>query len=169
MSLIDLKKLNAELDQLIANQDAEIKAMKERRMEKLEKAFMWMITDLTELKLVFMELDIGRISVETQITWKEVGENYKIGFPKDSPSSVLLETDCCLAGRIWLEGHWSTYEHFEAKVSGDTESFVLQWCDQYPEFKKRFENECIKRIKEKAEKANARYEAARKECERVCG
>ena len=166
MSLIDLKKLNAEVDELIRKQDEEVKAMNEQRQVILEQAFMWMVTDLVELKMAFVEMNIGTISPETEMVWKAVNnEKLQVEFLDDSPSSVIIRTKSCLAGRLWLEGSHSTYACFSRNFTsfGMAKEFVLRWREQYPIFKCRFEEECLKEIKKKAERANARYESARRE------
>lgn len=163
MSLIDLKKLNAEVDELIRKQDEEVKAMKDERQAILDQAFMWMVADLVELKMAFLEMNIDEVSPETEIFWKSIRENLRVKFPTDSPSSVLIVTKRCIAGRLWLEGRSSNYNHFKDNFSADAQEFVLRWREQYPTFKQRFEEECLKEIKKKAERANARYESARRE------
>lgn len=163
MSLIDLKKLNAEVDELIRKQDEEVKAMKDERQAILDQAFMWMVTDLVELKMAFLEMDIDEVSPETEIFWKPIGENLRVKFPTDSPSSVIVVTERCIAGRLWLEGRKSNYNHFKDNFSADAQEFVLRWREQYPVFKRRFEEECLKQIKLKAERANKRWESARRE------
>lgn len=174
MSLIDLKKLNAEVDELIRRQDEEVKAMHEERQIILDQAFMWMVTDLVELNAIAGEVleygDEMRVETEIKSHYGSPTENYGINFNKANKSHVYMDVGVnCYVGCVRCdETHRSSYERnkknlHDLYLSADLDGILREWRKQYPIFKQRFEEECLKEIKRKAERANARYESARRE------
>lgn len=174
MSLIDLKRLNAEVDELIRRQDEEVKAMKDKKTTKYEELHMWFITDLAELIAVAGEvLEYGdEICVETEIKshYGKPSKNLVVGFSKANKLHVHISIEpICYIGTVCCdETDRSSYKRNKENLSrhqltANLDEILLKWREQYPTFKQRFEEECLKEIKKKAERANARYESARRE------
>lgn len=166
MSLIDIQKLNAELDKMITAQETEIK----RINEEIEAGFVlrWekMILDLRALDDCARELDM------------KIRDIYAGTMPPES------------SGRCWWDTLYYTFGDkfynrplvYGKNCTGDTGTIYLVCSDDernrrtttilkyWEKYKDKihadFEAACIKALKQKAENANARYLAALKEKEK---
>ena len=169
MSLIDLKKLNAEIDELIARQDEEVKAMKVEAKEKWSQKYSQMIASLKEFAGIAKDIDGGHGNIEVLTT--AIGkpgnlcctDYYYIRF-SSNPDMYHIVTHNIL-GADYINYTINFNSSYETLIAyGDYEKMlngiVGWWTNNMDEFERRFEEACLKYIKEKAEKANDRYKAA---------
>lgn len=166
MGLIDIAKLNAEVDKLIDAQNTEIKQMNSEMHRKTEEKWTAMVTDLIELQTVARQISGEQepgITVPTDICWG-ISEQPKITiiFNHYGMLSIGL-TGGTYIGQIPYKGSYDYAKNHlrHGNWAVNLEYVVNKWRDQYPEFEKRFEDACIKYIKRKAEEANKRYESTK--------
>ncbi len=161
MAMIDILKLNEELDKMIANQEAEIKQIDDEIEANFASQWAEMIRDLSTLDDCARQLGmkIGDIYAGTmpaeksgRCWWDTLyylfgSDNYLsnvIAYGKNymdhmaTTHLVCSETPMCRASKTLLE-YWKAAKD---KIHAD------------------FEAACVKAIKEKAEKANAKYQEA---------
>lgn len=180
MSLIDIRKLNAEVDALIAKQDDEVKKMKEKRESTLDELHMWMLTDLAEMAAIAKELigsaryPMSSFDVMTDIFSQylsdpltHMNQRYVIRFEDCSSKVAVCLERGSYCGRIDVNDSrgWNkrNLSNMSAGLNADLDHIVQMWRDQFPAFKKRFEEACVNYIKRKAELANERYAKAERE------
>lgn len=163
MSLIDLKKLNAEVDELIKKSDAEVRNFERKITDNKEYKF----NEFKKTMIKYRDLarEIGRdISVVTDLR-SHYRDNYVLTIRTYGDVHIGLTggagLDCFLLNRTFEET-----ERQMKKYSGLTAEplkILNWWCSNKDKFEKAFEVGCINAIKRKVERANARHEAARKE------
>ena len=172
MSLIDIRKLNAEIDTLIAKQKNEIADMNKQREKNYEEMFDEMVRDLSEMWAVPIEVKED-IWVETDIKshYGSPIANYRFRFERGKHVGIGVG-DGCYLGRIDLElDNYKDVKRMNnrsgafAGLHFDIDDIVSNWKSQRDVFERRLEEECIRSIKQKAETANANWEYARKELE----
>lgn len=172
MSLIDIRKLNAEIDTLIAKQKNEIADMNKQREKNYEEMFDEMVRDLSEMWAVAIEVKED-MWVETDIKshYGSPIDNYRFRFERGKHIGIGLDGGCFL-GRIDLE--LDSYKDVKrmnnrsgafAGLHFDIDDIVSNWKSQRDVFERRLEEECVRCIKQKAEIANANWKYARKELE----
>lgn len=157
MAMIDILKLNAELDAMISRQDAEVTMLNHAILAEREDRYAQMVADIEEMYMVMKELK-GEVEVYTNIDSK-YREKYLIYINGTYGSDKFG-----WIGPVPLQRSYS-----EMKQLVNIDKIVDEWAGQRDVFRHRFEEECVKLIKAKAEKANARYEEAKRKHEEVCG
>lgn len=164
MALIDLVKLNAEVDKLINNQKKEIEVMNAEMRKSYEILYAEMATDLTELLRVATNvLNNGKsyIHVRTDIKsrYGYPTEDYTIRFSKtDAHHVYIMSFD---TGIDYMDVR-DSYGYNRRKLgtgnfTADLDKILREWSGQKDAFIQRFEEECVKAIKEKARTANENY------------
>lgn len=166
MFLIDIMKLNDEVDKMIARQKSEIDDMNMIVEDKHEEIYNQFVSDINEM--IKISHQIGkRISVETDAVYC----NYKL--------SITFVTDCescliefregrCIGGRIWPCNSYDKVKHYaDTTVTERIMRLAYWWNDPCNRevFRRRFEEECVKAIKDKAESANKIYMKVREKYE----
>ena len=172
MAMIDILKLNAELDAMIKRQDEETKSMNDAVLVAREDRHAEMMADLEEMYEVLMEIG-GEVRVMTDIISTYGVPRRKYCIRLDSTHGrefgIFYGTSSYL---ITFTFH-SSYQQKKNRVERscgllpDVDKLVDEWAGQRDVFRRRFEEECVKLIKAKAAKANERYDAARKKYEEV--
>lgn len=168
MGFIDIVKLNNEIEKLIATQAAEIKEMREEADAKAEYRFLQMMTSFEEMGLVAKEIG-ERIVVYTDDFNRGYGETnpYYVSFNKFKESfGIEYESKYCdryTCARIKYGCEYSALNQCGKKELVNVIS--KWWAENAAEFRRRFEEECIKAIRAKAERANKKYAKAKEECE----
>ena len=158
MSLIDIKKLSAELDKMIGQQKAEMDGMDKQIAANKNAKWAAFARDLDELQSVVNEIKCGRIDVPFA-TIK--GYKYRFNFEPFSSILVDLIDPRCIATRIVTR---RTYEQWKNRECSEYyDMFMNVWPQVKDEFTRRFEEACVRGLKAKAEVANARYEKKLKE------
>lgn len=176
MSFENLRKLNAETNTMINNLKLEMDDMKTRQYENYRKMYDQMVVDLKEMSDVASEIcDYERdLWVETEIC-SHLGhpvDNYKLRFERGN--HIGVGSGACYLGRFDID-----YGYAHEKKKNDQElrspftslnfkldEIILGWEEQRGIFKRRFEEECVRLIKSKAEKANANYDFAKQQLEK---
>lgn len=161
MAFIDILKLNEELDKMIATQEAEIKQI-DKQIE-LDFASQWaeMIRDLWALDDCARNLGM------------EIGEIYAGTMPAENPGHhcwwdtlyYLFGSDghdtMIVYGKSALESIATEHNVYaDDKRNRRTETILDYWKECKDKIHADFEAACVKAIKEKAEKANAKYQEA---------
>lgn len=172
MAMIDILKLNAELDEMIRRQDEETKSMNDAVLVAREDRHAEMMADLEELYEVLMEIG-GEVMVMTDILspYGAPRREYyiRLNSTYGREFGIFSGTTSYLIPFTFN----SSYQQKKNRVkrsSGllpDVDKLVDEWAGQRDIFRRRFEEECVKLIKAKAAKANGRYEAAKKKYEEV--
>lgn len=177
MAMIDILKLNAELDAMISRQDAEVTMLNHAVLAEREDRYAQMLADIEEMYEVMKELK-GEVKVKTDI-------KSKYGYPADPyyiringtygrEYGVYSGKDCWLGPVLFRHSYGeikrkNAQDSWRATLTFDIDKIVDEWAGQRDVFRHRFEEECVKLIKAKAEKANARYMDAKRKHEEVCG
>lgn len=170
MGLIDIRKLNAEIDQMITNQKIEIKEMKEKRDQEYSEKYLWMVTDLIEMCAVADEFDED-IWVATEIN-SHYGcpvEKYCIRFERGHHIGVGLQNGVTYLGRFDIDNDYEKEKRrnesrsWGGGLNFSLDDIVKNWALQREKFERRFEEACLNAIRKKVEKANQNWEFARKE------
>jgi len=167
MSLIDIKKLNAEIDALIAKQKTEIADMNKQRDRNYEEMFNEMVKDLLEMWQVPVEVKEDMwIETDVKSHYGHPIVNYRFRFERGKHVGIGID-DGCYLGRIDLEldNYKDVKRMNDTGLHFDIDDIVSNWKSQRYVFERRLEEECIRCIKQKAEIANANWEYARKELE----
>lgn len=161
MALIDIMKLNAELDKMIATQEAEIKQI-DKQIE-LDFASQWaeMIRDLWALDDCARNLgmEIGEIYAGTmpaEKTGRCWWDTLYYLFGSDEYRSTIVAYGKNCIGSIATVHCICSY----AEMDRATTTLLRYWKKCKDKIHSDFEAACVKAIKEKAEKANAKYQAA---------
>ena len=187
MAMIDILKLNAELDAMIARQDTEVEELENEVEATREEQFANMCEQLRQLQEMFDSLGADRMKVRTGIpaTMRMMGGNvmgagvYTLRFDRNQwavgvyndGNGYIGERFC---GYLNFRGCEATFCNIKRKINVDKlgieiDEFLDTWEQQFSKFYQNFEEGCVKLIKAKAEKANARYEEAKRKHEEVCG
>lgn len=165
MSLIDIKKLNAELDKMITAQETEIKRINEET--EADFALRWgkMVLDLRALDDCARELDM------------EIGDIYAGTMPPESSGVCWWDTlyyifggktyrTTLVYGKNCIGNIATRYNVYSGdKRNRRTTTILKYWENHKDKIHADFEAACIKALKQKAENANARYLAVLKEKE----
>lgn len=151
MNMIDIQKLNAEVDKLIATQDAEIAVLKEKYNEQTLYRFQNMMSQFEEYA----------------VTASEIGEPILVfvGKLKSSPYDWGVKFDSKYSCSICWHSGVMVWEPSVRLRFGDklrlqnqiTEDLINWWWDNATEFHTQFADKCIGAIKWKAERANKDY------------
>lgn len=178
MAMIDILKLNAELDAMISRQDAEVTMLNHAVLAEREERYAQMVADIEEMYRVMKELK-GEVMVATNIDSRYghgVRDNYVIRINGTyGPECGVYSGMSCWLGPVLFRHSYSEVKRKNEHDSCwrtlifDIDKIVDDWAGQRNAFRHRFEEECVKLIKEKAAKANARYEEAKRKYEEVCG
>ena len=174
MAMIDILKLNAELDAMISRQDAEVTMLNHAVLAEREDRYAQMVADIEEMYMVMKELK-GEVKVATNIDSK-YREKYVIRINGTyGPEYGVYSGMSCWLGPVLLRHSYSEVKRknerdsWSATLTFDIDKIIDEWAGQRDVFRHRFEEECVKLIKAKAEKANARYEEAKRKHKEVCG
>ena len=158
MGLIDIKKLNAEIDTMIANQKGEIAEMKEKYDETMEYRYTLMITAFKEFAAVANEIGMPIVvNMKNFDTDGSAACPHGVKFLQKTLCEIVWtnilgdSSDCAL---ICFD---SIYDK-RVRYINDT---INYWWDHAAGFRMTFEEKCIKAIKAKAEAANAEYSKAK--------
>lgn len=151
MGLIDIRKLNAELNEMIARQDKEIERIDTEIREYTEDLYRKMVADLSPFRDVAAEIG-DTIVVETMSGEKSTDS---IVFYPDNRSHLGGYGNTTITATIFFKR--LPVDKRERAILFD---FAKKWPALRDGFQKRFEEKCVEAIKRKAEKANARYSSA---------
>ena len=158
MSLIDIKKLSAELDKMIGQQKVEMDGMDKQIAANKNAKWTAFARDLEELQGVVDEIKCDRIYVPFATI---NGRDYDLGFTPFSSVALFWNNRQCIATGIVTR---RTYEQWKNKeCSAYYDMLMNVWPEVKDGFTKRFEEACVRGLKAKAEIANARYEKKLKE------
>lgn len=169
MSLIDLKKLNAEVDELIRKQDEEVKAMKEAVYIAQEDTFKYFISKMKSFREIVEGFN-EPIRVFTGCFDNGYGcrRAHDVIFDAKGRSYGITVTYMNTLGDTMLDftiSYESDYKYIiqHSGHKGIVDSISKWYKENEAEFERRLEEELADIIKKKAERANARYESARRE------
>ena len=157
MNLIDIKKLNAEVDKMIAEQDVTISMINQRTESNWKALWEEMVEDM--YKYIGYVNEIGcEFTIDTDIQSIGYGKgagNSSIGFRKECSHSVILygNNGRCITAHLNLRRE---PDFTDSRI----QHFLKNWQKQKLVFEQRFAEKCINEIREKAERANQRYEKA---------
>lgn len=162
MALIDIAKLNAEVDKLIAAQDVEIEQMKAEIASAKEERYKGFMAAMEQYAAIAEQIspapliDLGFYDYYWKISFdarRHMLRFYRINdFVQLEPNKLI--------------GYHQPYGEATAFGSSEIIDLVARWYAEHPqEFERRFEEACINTIKRKAEKANERYDATAKKYE----
>lgn len=157
MALIDIAKLNAEVDKLIAAQDVEIEQMKAEIASAKEERYKSFMAAMEQYAAI-----AEQISSEPRIDLGCYdGYYWKISFEARRHMLRFYRVDDFgQLGRNRLIGYHQPYGEAAAFGGSEIIDLVARWYVEHPqEFERRFEEACVEVIKRKAEKANERYDA----------
>lgn len=161
MALIDIMKLNEELDKMIATQEAEIKQIDEEIYNGYEEKWKRFAADISEM-----------MSIAYKIGGKQCRKGIYVVVRCDNNRAYTLEFNHYGGVVIWFGFKTGAYcgtipyksSYDVAKHSLETGNFKVineildAW--NYEDAQRQFEDGCVKAIKQKAEVANANYQAA---------
>lgn len=154
MTLIDIKKLNDELNAMIAAQEAEIQRMEDEITERNAYRLMQMITQMNEFAVIAKEFE-ENIFVNLPIKWDGYSTRIRI-----TPRGFSIEYLNYL-GFVNTQVSIRFNRTYNSYCYDEQVTTVLDWWwGHAAEFRRMFEEECVKILCEKAEKANAKYKAA---------
>lgn len=157
MALIDILKLNEELDKMIAAQEVEIGKLNEETETSFASQYAEMYADLKTLN------DFAR-DLNTHIYHIYAGT-----MPPKASGRCYWDTLYYHFGRRDIEvyGQTALGDTVQGYVIRETslmcresETILKYWKECKDKIHTDFEAACVKAIKEKAEKANAKYQAA---------
>lgn len=168
MAIIDILKLNEELDKMIAAQETEIKQIDEQIKADFASQWAEMIRDLSalddcarQLGMKIREIYAGTMPAEKsgRCCWDTL---YYL-FGSDNYLSNVI------AYRKNYMGHMATTHPVcsEPPMCRVAKTLLEYWKADKDKIHADFEAACVKAIKEKAEKANAKYQAALERKERA--
>jgi hypothetical protein len=169
MGMIDIQKLNAEVEQMIASQQKEIEAYKSAALVAREEKFYKFISDMAKYSADAKTISgVGSIFVGSYDDGYGSMRGYDVNFRKRN-GRIVFSYSTTLG---------DTYDHFSVGYAANYKEVIgghariidniVDWYINNPDvFRQRFEEACIKAIKAKAEKANAAYAAAKGEYERA--
>lgn len=159
--MIDILRLNEEVESLIATQDADIERMETEITNYKQKLYDDMMRDLEQMENIekqvlgseamYVYTDIDALEYGSSKNWK-----YAIKFSDGYiivEAGVIDEMPRVLSERL----RKGKTPDLNARCISD---LIAQWKPQLPIFKRRFEEKCVEYIKKKAENANARYDSA---------
>lgn len=157
MALIDIKKLNDELNAMIAAQEAEIKRMEDEIAERNAYHLMQMITKMEKFAVIVKEFE-ENIFVNLPI--KCDGYSTRIRITPRGFSIEYLNYLGFVNAQISFRFNrtYDSYCYSEHEVN--VTAVLDWWWDHEAEFRLMFEEECVKILTRKAEKANEKYKAA---------
>lgn len=171
MSLIDIRKLNAEIDQMIANQKVEIDDMREKANTAKAVRYMQFVTTLEEMSYIVRDLGANiRVYLGSFNNGYGSRKTYWLQFNGNSCRRIHIQ----YSGNVNPAVTQATI-HIDVAYPDLRDRITDQWnlIDQITEWwyapenaasmRKQFEDACIKAIKEKAERANAEYIKAKEE------
>ena len=155
MSLIDIRKLNTEIDQMIQNQNEEIDALQAEYDAVMSDRYEFMMHNLKECSAVAREIGdaiyvtIGRI---------DSSREYYLIFDCEGSCAVAYETalgDTHVQFRLrYGQGYDRVSRHGNIHT---IDKIVKWWSENSVEFERRFTERCVKAIRRKAEQANTKY------------
>ena len=158
MNLIDIVKLNEEINKMIEKQDEEVKRINadiERKKETLYREFM---DDMEEYSKTAEAIGPAlKVSVGRHDNGYNGKENYYVRFDKRRHRLKIVYYS------FWEEydkatiGYSQPYNEAIAFSSEETINSIVKWYFDHPhEFENNLKEECVRLIKDKAEKANKR-------------
>ena len=164
MNLIDIVKLNEEINQMIAKQDEEVKRIDaeiKRKNETLYRAFM---DDMEEYSKVAEAIGpMLRVFVGVHDTgWGEKfhyfvrfePRRHRLRIVSISSRTSLSPLEECTEKSI---GYSQPYSEAIAFCNEEVVNNIVKWYFDHPcEFENNLKEECVRLIKDKAEKANKR-------------
>lgn len=160
MALIDLVKLNEEIDKMIAVQETEIAAMKTKIRESKENKYNKFLAEMEKYAEIAEKI-APKLSVFVGSYDTRYGDRqcYYVQFTK---RRHLLEIYRISAVGDHMDSNRLTYttSRETATMFGGSQVIddIAEWYVHNPaEFEKRFESECIRFLKQKAEAANKNY------------
>lgn len=171
MGMIDIQKLNAEVEQMIASQQKEIEAYKSAALVAREEKFYKFISDMAKYSADAKTISgVGSIFVGLYDDGCGDMRGYYVNFRKRN-GRIMFSYSTTLGDTC---GHFSVdyAANYKEVIMSSCHRKILDgiadWYINNPDvFRQRFEEACIKAIKAKAEKANAAYAAAKGEYERA--
>lgn len=163
MAMIDILKLNEELDKMIASQEVEIEKLNKETETSFALQYAGMYADLKTLN------DFAR-DLNTHIYHIYAGT-----MPPKASGRCYWDTLYYHFGRRDIEVYGETalgdiaqeyIVHESSMICRESETILKYWKECKSKIHADFEAACVKVIKEKAEKANAKYQAALERKER---
>lgn len=168
MGMIDIQKLNAEVEQMIASQQKEIEAYKAAALVAREEKFYKFISDMAKYSADAKTISgVGSIFVGSHDDGYGRMCGYYVDFRKRNGRIVFSYSTTLGDTEHFSVGYAANYKEVMSGYREILDS-IADWYINNPDvFRQRFEEACIKAIKAKAEKANAAYAAAKGEYERA--
>ena len=171
MGLIDIARLNAEVNKLIDAQKEEVAAMNAEVEAKREFRFQQMLTFFETMGCLTKELGESiRVPVATLDT--DYGDKDNVYITFSSSGSRFKITRRNYRGEFYSYIHIGFDAEYEKVMrfggSGMVDRVVNWWWDNAAEFERRFEKECLNIITAKAERANADYARAKEVYDNEC-
>lgn len=160
MALIDILKLNEELDKMIATQEAEIKQIDKQIEADFASQWEEMFRELWALDDCARQLGV------------EIGDIYAGTMPAEKSGRCWWDTLYyvfgnkshnvpLVYGKNYQGNICTTYSVYsDDGMNRRTTTMLKYWKTAKDKIHADFEAACVKAIKEKAEKANAKYRAA---------
>lgn len=161
MAMIDILKLNEELDKMIATQEEEIKRIDEEVYQHNAYRYMQFVTTLETMGEV-----IRKIGKELRAYLGSFDDGYGnrhtywVTFMPDRPNRFHIQYGGRVNPRVTqatIDVEWG-YDKQQSKYLID--QVTEWWAKNVAEFEHGFEAACVTAIKEKAEEANTKYQAA---------
>lgn len=170
MGMIDIQKLNAEVEKMIASQQKEIEAYKAAALVAKEEKFYKFISDMAKYSADAKTISgVGSIFVGLYDDGYGNMRGYYVNFRKRN-GRIVFSYSTTLGDTYdqFSVGYAANYKEIDSWYRGEILDNIADWYINNPDvFRQRFEEACIKAIKAKAEKANAAYAAAKGEYERA--
>lgn len=166
MNLINLKKLNAEIDELISRQDEEIEVIQEATAINKKEKYDYFMAAMRKYADVASEIH-ETIPVFVGSHDDEYGNKRCCDVRFSQRRNRLVFGYMTTMGDFYTNfsiGYEAEFEDVIIFGGRKILNSITNWFEKNEDvFEQRFTEACVKAIKQKAEAANARYEKARKE------
>lgn len=159
MGLIDIAKLNMEVEKMIAAQQDEMQEMKAKMSAVNEERFYQFMAAMKGYAETVAPIGKVKVFVGCYGDGYGNGRCYNVGFGyrrnRLMVSHMTTLGDYCDDFSI---GYEAKYEDVTCLVGRELLNAIAKWyLENTAEFEKRLEDACIKKIKRKAEEANKKY------------
>lgn len=163
MGLIDIAKLNTEVEKLIAAQKDEMQEMKAKMSAVNEERFYQFMAAMKGYAETVAP--IGKVKVFVGCYGDGYGNSrcFDVGF--GDRRNRMTVSHMTTLGDYYVDftvGYEAKYEDVICFGGRDVLNMIAKWyLENTAEFEKRLEDACIKKIKQKAEEANRRYQGVK--------